>query len=75
MPGVFVTVTIPVELDIEFKEILMNDVKESRNEAGCLRFDLLSQPGGIYNFYEVRHDRAGLKHRTDKAKKPTTDQH
>ena len=39
--AVFVTVTIPKDKEAEFLAVMDEDVKGSRAEEGCLRFDLL----------------------------------
>ena len=54
--GVFVTVTVPDDKKDEFLKVMDVDVKGSREEPGCLRFDLLDQGGGVYSFYEIYKD-------------------
>ena len=39
--GVFVTVTVPDDKKDEFLKVMDVDVKGSREEPGCLRFDLI----------------------------------
>ncbi len=54
---VFVTVTIPDDKSDEFLEIMKLDVEGSRNEPGCLRFDLIrgaaTDGGRTYHLYEA----------------------
>ena len=51
--GVFVTVTVPEDKVSEFRAVMEEDVRESRKEEGCLRFDLHCQSPCVYSFYEV----------------------
>ena len=54
---VFVTVTVPLDKDDEFHQVMKIDVEGSRKEEGCLRFDLIkgdtSDAGTVYHFYEA----------------------
>mmetsp|Transcript_14613 Transcript_14613/g.46845 ORF Transcript_14613/g.46845 Transcript_14613/m.46845 type:complete len:101 (-) Transcript_14613:312-614(-) len=54
--GVFVTVTVPADKIEEFLKVMEEDVKGSRAEEGCQRFDLLDLGEGKFSFYEVYKD-------------------
>ena len=42
----FVTVTIPPEKELDFKEAIQADVRGSRLEEGCLLFDVMKGESG-----------------------------
>ena len=51
--GVWVTVDVPDDAKAEFLKVMEADVLGSRDEPGCMRFDLLDQGNGRYSFYEI----------------------
>ena len=68
---VFVTVTIPKDKEEEFLGVMAEDVKGSRQEAGCLRFDLIkgaeAEGGTQYHFYEAYKDSAAMAFHKEQA--------
>jgi quinol monooxygenase YgiN len=60
--GVWVTVQVPENARAEFLRVMEADVKGSREEPGCLRFDLLDHGDGKYSFYEVYKDADSMAH-------------
>jgi len=54
---VFVSVVIPADKTDEFLAVMKVDVEGSRQEPGCIRFDLIKGEGeGAWHFYEVYKD-------------------
>lgn len=68
---VFVTVTVPDDKETDFLEVMKIDVEGSRQEAGCLRFDLIKgekkDGGTVYHFYEAYKDSAAAAFHKEQA--------
>jgi len=58
--GFFATVSIPDAHVDEFLNIIEEDVRESRKEMGCLRFDVLNLGGNVFQFYEMYVSKAAI---------------